>query len=204
MLGAVIRFLRRAKDAWEWYSLLAVIGIVPGLPVVLGVFEGQPPSVLALYATAALAFWVVIFPEVREVVEQLRRRRVRVQLTHDPCCNLGWVLHAGVGNVSAATIHDVLVYADLVGAGHTGRVLLWVDLKPDQAVNLDPGPPHHHFVVGYPHPPNFDLTFAYGSVQLRPGDHEVILYVKGRDLTAPPQRAIISVDQSGASLRLVD
>jgi len=76
VLGRLWRIIEGARAAWEWWGLLAVAGIVPGVPAVLGVFEGQPWSVLALYGLTAAAFWIVIATEGRAFIEERKRRRI--------------------------------------------------------------------------------------------------------------------------------
>src|SRR5262249_58851684 len=128
MLRAIGRFLKTATDAWEWCSLLVLIGVVPGVPVVLGVLEGQSWSVLSLYGVAAAAFWVGIYPEAHAHVEILKRRRRRVRFYQDACCAVGPPLNVGVENTSRTTISDSLVYIDVGGTAHVGRVMFWAGM----------------------------------------------------------------------------
>src|SRR5262249_16825146 len=53
--------------------LLAALGVVPAAQVFFGVFQGQPLDVILLYVMAAIAYAVVLIPELDPLVERLRR-----------------------------------------------------------------------------------------------------------------------------------
>ena len=96
MLRAIGRFLKGIKDAWEWYSILVLFGVVPGATVLLGAFEGQPWSVLTLYASVALAFWLVLLREGHEIADYIRLRRRRLRISMDACCRQGERVFLGI------------------------------------------------------------------------------------------------------------
>ena len=75
MFKLLWRIAEGARAAWEWWGLLAVLGVVPGVPIVLGLFEGQPWSVLALYVVTALAFWIVLATEGKAILDERKKRR---------------------------------------------------------------------------------------------------------------------------------
>ena len=81
MLKHLWRIAEAARAAWEWWSLLVAAGLVGGLPTYLGVFEGQPWSVIALYALAGGAFWVVIAVEGKALIGERKRRRIERLMT---------------------------------------------------------------------------------------------------------------------------
>jgi hypothetical protein len=76
VLGRLWRIIEGARAAWEWWGLLAVAGVLPSVGVVLGVFEGQPWSVLVLYVVAASAFWIVIAVEGKAFIGERKRQRI--------------------------------------------------------------------------------------------------------------------------------
>jgi len=80
VLGRLWKTLEAARAAWEWWGILAWLGLLPGVLVVQGFFEGQPWSVIGLYVVTAVAFWIVIAAEGEEAYISLfgKRKRRRV------------------------------------------------------------------------------------------------------------------------------
>lgn len=66
-------FANHIKAAWEWWALLAPLGALAAAQLLLGVFHGQEWDVILLYVMAAIAYAVVIVPELEPLVERLRR-----------------------------------------------------------------------------------------------------------------------------------
>ena len=79
----------RLKAAWEWYAMLVALGLFPTLTVMFGVFEGQPWSVVFLYATAFVAFFIVIVAEGKVIAEGRTQKQRRLQEAQQ-------VIHDGV------------------------------------------------------------------------------------------------------------
>jgi hypothetical protein len=75
------RIAETARAAWEWWGLLVTAGLVSGLPTYLGVFEGQPWSVIGLYALAGGAFWVVIAVEGKALIRERKQRLIARLMT---------------------------------------------------------------------------------------------------------------------------
>jgi len=75
-MGGWLRWLwglaNRIKTAWEWWLLLAAFGIVPAAQVLFGVLQGQTWDVILLYVMAAVAYAIVLIPELEPLVERLR------------------------------------------------------------------------------------------------------------------------------------
>jgi len=75
VLERLWRIIEGARAAWEWWSILALLGLLPAVPTVLAIFEGQPLSVIALDVVVAVAFWVVIGVEGKAIIGESRQRR---------------------------------------------------------------------------------------------------------------------------------
>jgi hypothetical protein len=111
VLNQLVRLAQRLKDTWEWWGILAAFGL-PGVPAVLGLFEGQPWSVLALYGVGAVAYWVVLVAEGRPILDDWRARRSAIP-------QLIALRAGGVGLLNAeypTSNEEVKAYGDAIDA----------------------------------------------------------------------------------------
>lgn len=117
------RVARGIWDACERYAALAALGMVPAVPVVIGLVKGADADVIALYVVVAVAYSVVIFIEGRPLLnaftEWRRRRRgpylepVFAPDTCDQCFCLGTngdTYSIGLWNPSATEVREPRVY----------------------------------------------------------------------------------------------
>jgi|SRR5262245_28342736 len=77
------------KNAWEWYAIIATLSVSPVVPLMLGLLEGQPASVIALYVMAIMGHVIVLLVEGRPLADQVRARlkrkdrSLRIQWGHE-------------------------------------------------------------------------------------------------------------------------
>jgi hypothetical protein len=106
VLKTLWRIAEALRATWEWWGLLPLLlGAVPGVPVVLGFFEGQPWSVRVLYAVVAVAFWIVLVAEGRAIFPERKRPRIaRVMALRAEGVQI-LNKHVQVGNDSDVVLH---------------------------------------------------------------------------------------------------
>lgn len=195
----------RAKEAWEWLTLMATLGLVP--IAATRVLEGQTWDVILLYVMAAIAYWFILVAEGRPILEALRKRRLEFDFLPECCAreyprDRDHIISVGVRSKGSATVRNALVRIDVPHINVRGRLLAWHGHNLGAALQIDPPPtPEFHYHVGLAQTVNsgtsLEMLFVGPeSRHLSPGDYRIVLTVTGED-TATAVAATVSLSQDG-------
>jgi hypothetical protein len=138
--------------------------------------------------------------------------KVKFLLLED-CCHRGSLLAVGVGNPSAKTLDDAVVYIDIPKLGVRNLEIGWMGMAAGKTIGIHHGElprDHHHtewFVIAGDQNEQFFLKLAHmhGAQRIEAGTYDAELCVRGRDaITTTARLQFVCESPRTLRARLID